>query len=212
MSKTTTDPNQMGLFGSGDPLPGLVPRRKRGSPGPDHLETMGKDSALDNLEASRIGLVEIGRSVAIQLAMNRKRITSVEVFSALRAYGYDDALDAADPRWMGVVFREDIWQREGWETTGSHKRPVAIWSLKDPTSIPMSPRELVYRTISSGKAYGATLSEIVSSTALSGAQVRSAVRGLETLDKVTTTGMKRKGSGRRHTVVYVTPENHPDIV
>jgi hypothetical protein len=56
-------------------------------------------------------------------------VTSVEVFAEMRAQGYDTALDMVDPRWMGAVFREDIWTRSGFETTGSHRRPVAIWKL-----------------------------------------------------------------------------------
>lgn len=204
-------PDQMGLFGpSGKPLP--QPQRKVGSPGPDQLEAKARDAALDKLEEYRSGLVEIGREVAIQLAKRRNRITSIEVFATLRAQGYDAALDAADPRWMGVVFREDIWQREGWERTGSHKRPVAIWSLRDPHNIPLSPRERVYRAVSARKDYGATVEEMVVSTGLTGSQVRSALKDLEILNKVTASSVTRRNKSRRKAVVYVLPEHHPDIV
>ena len=58
-------------------------------------------------------------------------MTSVEVFQALRAYGYDVALDSADSRWMGCVFRGGTgeWIEIGAEKTGSHKRKVTIWRL-----------------------------------------------------------------------------------
>lgn len=191
----------------------LIPKRKRGSPGPQERETEGREEALDNLEKWRSALVEIGRNVAITLAQHRKRVTSVEVFAEMRAQGYDGALDACDPRWMGVVFREDIWQREGWETTGSHRRPVAIWSLRDPQNIPPSPRERVYRVISEGAQHGATTSEIVMATSLTGGQVRTALKDLETLDKISMTNMKRRGGkSRRKQRVYVLPEHDPDII
>jgi hypothetical protein len=188
------------------------PKRKIGSPGPDHLETKGRDGALDRLEELRSGLVEVAREVAIQLAKRRNRITSVEVFAALRAQGYDESLDAADPRWMGVVFREDIWQREGWETTGSHRRPVAIWSLRDPHNVPLSPREKVYRAVSGAKGNGLTVEEIVVSTDLSGAQVRTALDDLATLNRVSATAIKRRGKTRRKTTVYMLPEHDPDLL
>lgn len=212
-------PNQQPLFPSSSPamarsLPGLTPKRKRGSPGPEGAEEAARDQALDQLEKWRSGLVEIGREVAIQIARQRKRVTSVEVFAQMRAQGYDEALDACDPRWMGAVFREtDVWQREGWETTGSHKRPVAIWSLRDPQNIPPSPRERTYRVIHAAQDRGATVEEIVVATALTGSQVRSCLQDLERLDKVLPTSMKRRpGKGRRKQIAYVVPEHHPDII
>jgi hypothetical protein len=215
-----THPSQQPLFPSSSPamnrtLPGLTPKRKRGSPGPDKLEKAGREHALDQLEKWRSGLVEIGREVAIQIARKRGRVTSVEVFATMRAQGYDDALDACDPRWMGAVFREeDVWQREGWETTGSHKRPVAIWSLRDPQNIPPSPREKVYRVIHAARDRGATVEEIVVATALKGDQVRNCIRDLERLDKVLATAIKRRPNRKRarKQIAYAVPEHHPDLV
>jgi hypothetical protein len=203
--------SQTSLFGPRS-IPGLTPQRKVGSPGPQQIETKGREDALDKLEEYRSGLVEIGRDVAIALAKRRNRITSVEVFAELRAQGYDAALDAVDPRWMGVVFREDIWQREGWETTGSHRRPVAVWSLRDPHNVPLSPREKVYRAVSAQKDNGATVEEIVIATALTGSQVRTALKDLQTLSKVSSTTMRRRGKSRRKTTVYALPEHDPDIL
>lgn len=110
----------------------LRPRRKKGSPGPQDIESAARDEALDRLEEAREALIAEAKKVARTLALQRGRITSVEVFQALRAFGYDEALDNADPRWMGCVFRGDGWKRVGWEATGSHKRPVAVWTLEAP--------------------------------------------------------------------------------
>lgn len=194
-------------------LPGLVPKRKLGSPGPAQTERLARDEALDKIQRYRSALCEVARDIAIRLARQRKRVTSVEVFAEMRAQGYDEALDAVDPRWMGAVFNEDIWQREGWETTGSHKRPVAIWALRDPQNIPPSPRERVYRVISAGAAEGATVEDIVVSTALKGDHVRSVISDLLTLDKIMVAHFFRKSrKGRRRQKVYVLPEHHPDII
>jgi hypothetical protein len=148
--KTSTAANQLGLF-TRPPIPApapiavpsipsleerikvraLKPRRKRGSPGPQDVETAARDEALDALEAARDALIIEARKVAHQLVRQRGRITSIEVFQALRAYGYDTQIDKYDPRWMGCVFRTDEWERIGFEPTGSHKRPVAIWKLAE---------------------------------------------------------------------------------
>ena len=210
MSKTS--PQQEALFPPDSPamrrtLPGLTPKRKLGSPGPEGRETDAREAALDNLDRYRVGLVEIAREIAVRLAQRRSRITSVEVFAEMRAQGYDEALDAVDPRWMGAVFREEIWFREGWETTGSHRRPVAIWSLRDPRAVPQSNRERVYRHVSASSAAGSTVEDIVVATGLSGKQVRACLKDLELFDKVLPSTKKPK---RQRT--YVLPEHHPDII
>jgi hypothetical protein len=108
----------------------LKPRRKRGVPGPADVESAARDEALDALEAVRAALVAEAHKIAVQLARQRGRVTSVEVWHAMIAYGYEEQLKGYDPRWLGCVFRAGKgWQRAGWEPTGSHKRPVAIWTL-----------------------------------------------------------------------------------
>lgn len=212
-------PSQTSLFAHGSAamkrtLPGLAPQRKRGSPGPSDLEEGARDHAIEQLNKWRSGLVEVGREIAIQLARQRGRITSVEVFAEMRAQGYDKALDAVDPRWMGAVFNEkDVWSREGWEQTGSHKRPVAIWSLRDPQNIPPSPRELVYRAISAAGERGCTVEDIVLQSALKGSRIRSALKELQLQDRIMVAHFIRKSrKTQRRQRVYVLPEHHPDIV
>lgn len=192
--------------------PRLQPKRKLGSPGPPVNETTARDEALDNLEAYRGALCEIGREVAIEVAQQRGRVTSVEVFSEMRARGYDEAMDSVDPRWMGVVFRESVWKRRGWEQTGSHRRPVAIWDLVDPRNVPPSPRTLVYQSIGARGTGGGTAEEIELASGLSAAQVRSQVKDLLKADLIMASGMRRRRISGRKANVYVLPIHHPDIV
>lgn len=207
--KGPTDPSQGDLF---DASRHPRPHRKRGSPGPAHLEQDARDDALDRLSETRGGLIEIARTIAIQLAQQRKRITSVEVFAQMRAHGYDDALDSVDPRWMGPVFNEDIWVREGWEPTGSHKRPVAIWRLHDPSNVPPSPREKVYRAIGARQDDGATIEELTMATNLTASRIRSIIDDFLEADAIMPSGMRRRNRSRRKADVYVLPEHHPEIV
>lgn len=188
------------------------PKRKAGSPGPDQVEQGARDEALDLLEKWRGGLVEIGRDVAIRLARQRGRVTSVEVFATMRAQGYDAKLDTCDPRWMGVVFREEIWEREGSERTGSHARPVTIWKLRDPQNIPVSPQERVYRCVSESKERGVTTGEVVLSTNLKGSQVRRIFTALVELDRIMSSSRTRRGTSGRPQRIYVLPEYHPEII
>lgn len=93
-----------------------------------------RDQALDTLAEARALLVAAARSSAMMIAMRDGRVTSPEVLAALREGGYAHQLDRVDPRFMGVVFRNKKdaprrWHRLGWENTGSHCRPVAIWGL-----------------------------------------------------------------------------------
>jgi len=107
----------------------IKPRRKRGAPGPADIETAARDEALEALDAARADLIAEARKIAHQLARQRGRVTSVEVFQAMYSYGYEDKLRAVDGRFMGCVFRTGEWVRVKWESTGSHKRPVAVWTL-----------------------------------------------------------------------------------
>lgn len=209
---TKPHPDQQPLFDPGDPVMKRQmpkPRRKLGSPGPSGIEEEKRDHALDLLRRRRSALVAIGRDVAIEIARQRGRVTSVEVFAQMRAYGYDEEMDNCDPRWMGAVFNESIWEREGWEQTGSHKRPVAIWRLRDRNNIPVSPREKVYRVISDARERGATVSEIVSATAMSGSRVRSILKDLQALERISIATVTRS---KRSKNAYFLPEHDPEIV
>ncbi len=91
-----------------------------------------RDQALERLERSRAELIEIARTVAITLWAMNGRVTSTEVLAALRDQGYGVWIDSVDKRFMGAVFRpKSGWVRVGWEHTGSHGRPVAIWKMED---------------------------------------------------------------------------------
>ena len=152
MSRAPTLPGQLGIDFTQPPAPAIPPalppiavparpttdevlaartvkpRRRVGAPGPADVETARRDDVLDALEEVRQGLVREAKKIAVQLARQRGRVTSVEVWQAMLAYGYEEQLKGYDPRWMGCVFRTG-WVRDGYESTGSHKRPVAIWRL-----------------------------------------------------------------------------------
>ena len=86
-----------------------------------------RDQALDRLEATRADLLVAARAMAAAICAIKGRVTSVEVMAQLRLQGYGPELDAADTRWLGAVFWRGGWTRIGYEPTGSHGRPVAIW-------------------------------------------------------------------------------------
>ena len=92
-------------------------------------EAEQRDVALALLEQHRATAIRLGRRAAEFIYAERGRVTSVEVLAHLRAQGHGPMIDGLDARWMGAVFRSGSgWRRVGWEPTGSHCRPVAIWS------------------------------------------------------------------------------------
>ena len=95
--------------------------------GPSEIEK--RDRVLDALAERRRELVARARELAESIARERGRVTAPDVFAALRAAGVD--LGGHDPRWMGAVFNRGRWRRVGWQSTGSHARPVAVWELDE---------------------------------------------------------------------------------
>ncbi len=98
---------------------------------PTQTEEQKRDIVLDASEETRARLLKEARAVARSLAAMKGRVTSVEVLNEMRALGWGAEIDRVDPRFMGAVFRRG-WERIGWECTGSHARPVAIWRLPTP--------------------------------------------------------------------------------
>lgn len=91
-------------------------------------EAQARDRALDLLAEYRALLVAEARAIALRICQERGRVTSSQVLAELR--GREDlaaALAAADPRFMGVVFRGEPWKQLGWASTGSHRRRVPVW-------------------------------------------------------------------------------------
>ena len=90
------------------------------------------DEVLERLKAYRARLIAIGNHTAERLARERGRVTSVEVLNHMYKDPHTAVLmDQVDPRWIGVVFarKPEIWEHIGYERTGSHTRPVAVWRL-----------------------------------------------------------------------------------
>ena len=97
-------------------------------------EHEARDAALNTLERPREELIRIGRATATDIAQRNGTVTSIDVTKKMR----EDTLlrqkmDRVDARWLGAVFRAgSVWKRVGYENTGSHGRPVAIWQLRQP--------------------------------------------------------------------------------
>ncbi len=125
MAATTRPPNpdQVTFFDllNRSELPPLRPPRKP-------TEGDARDAALALLKEHRAELIAKARSVATEIALASGTVTSTAVFEEMRKRGYGDAMARVDPRWMGVVFQKG-WERAGWDSSGSHKRPVAIWKI-----------------------------------------------------------------------------------
>ncbi|MDQ3170305.1 MAG: hypothetical protein M3Q55_09235 [Acidobacteriota bacterium] len=95
---------------------------------PDAVAVAERDRALDLLALARASLITEACKVALSIARSNGRVTSVEVVDAMKRLGFTASLAAHDRRWLGAVFRKGGgWRRLGYEPTGSHARPVAIW-------------------------------------------------------------------------------------
>jgi hypothetical protein len=76
--------------------------------------------------------------IAQSLATKQGTVTSTEVLEVLKeelvpgSGPLADALQQADPRFLGVIFRfpRGYWERVGTTSTGSHHRPVTVWKIR----------------------------------------------------------------------------------
>lgn len=91
-------------------------------------EAEKRDRALAAIAKWRASAITLGTAAALHIMSAKGRVTSVEVVAQLRAQGHGAMLDSIDARWIGAVFRGGGWKRIGWEATGSHARPVAVWA------------------------------------------------------------------------------------
>lgn len=90
-------------------------------------ETKQRDIGIKRAALASREAVRIAHDIAMELVRANGRVTSPEV---LREFGkrHPDELPA-ERRFMGAVFSAKTWLPLGWETTGSHRRPVRIWRL-----------------------------------------------------------------------------------
>jgi hypothetical protein len=93
-------------------------------------QARARDEALALLLTYRGPLIEAAREIATYIAWRTGRVTSPEVLSVLMRSQWRQVVQGVDRRFMGPVFRDKRWRRIGWEPTGSHGRPVAIWALR----------------------------------------------------------------------------------
>lgn len=86
-----------------------------------------RDEVLETLERFRRNAIFAARKIAFDIEARNGRVTSTEVLRIMKAK-HGPMIEGIDHRFMGAVFRRGQgWKRLGWETTGSHGRPVAIW-------------------------------------------------------------------------------------
>ena len=95
-----------------------------------------RDRYLDLFEIHRATPVALGRATAHFLAMKNGSTTSPQVIAEMRRLGYGRMLDENDRRFMGAVFRGGkVWEKLGYSDSGSHRRPVPIWGLKQKVGV-----------------------------------------------------------------------------
>lgn len=88
------------------------------------------DPVQKSVSDIREELIAAARIVAEKIYMAKGRVTGPEVLRALEK-SLADKMQRVDHRFVGVVFKRG-WKRIGYENTGSHCRPVSIWSKHDP--------------------------------------------------------------------------------
>ena len=90
-------------------------------------EAAALDAKLELIHKSRAELIAMATKVAQRLCVKNGEVTSTEVWNVLKKKNID--VSAHDPRWMGAVFHASKWRRTRYEATGSHKRPVSVWTF-----------------------------------------------------------------------------------
>jgi hypothetical protein len=104
---------------------------------PGLSEEQKRDEGIDQVSGKYSDLVAAGFPIALQICAEKGRVTSVEVGAAMETdprYATRMAWVAPgktepERRWLGAIFRKgNGWKRIGFESTGSHARPVAIWT------------------------------------------------------------------------------------
>lgn len=90
------------------------------------------EQALVKLRKSRGSLIAEAYVIAVRIAKEKGRVTSTEVLRELRSHPeLGPVAREKDARFMGPVFRRGEWECIGREATGSHKRDVRIWKLRE---------------------------------------------------------------------------------
>jgi hypothetical protein len=94
-------------------------------------ESRARLAALALFDQYRSTLVDAAHDIAIDLAKQQGKVTSPQVLAVLREHPkLGDVTKSVDRRFMGAVFNRKCWERIGWTSTGSHRRPVSVWRYK----------------------------------------------------------------------------------
>lgn len=93
----------------------------------DHTERehMNRDVALALLEDYREDKIEMCYQIARRIAREEGKVSSTDVLLFVKK---NDLLNGSDARLLGPVFRRAGWKAIGWENSGSHGRPVKVWT------------------------------------------------------------------------------------
>ncbi len=78
---------------------------------------------------ARALLIRDATEIMREILRERGRVTSTDVRARMVERGliHRERAFGLDPRWIGAVFIGAGLVRVGWEATGTHGRPVAIW-------------------------------------------------------------------------------------
>lgn len=95
-------------------------------------ENEKKEEILARVKRTRGSLIDLAKDAAVKLAQEFGKVSSTDVLMILESdHEIRAMMRGKDKRFMGAVFASGkMWTRVGYESTGSHGRPVAVWRLR----------------------------------------------------------------------------------
>jgi hypothetical protein len=93
-------------------------------------EAVKRDEALAKHELHRQDLITAARRIAIEICRAAGEVTSPQVVEQLNQDPtYREQMRKVDKRFMGAVFRSNLWRRARFEPLGSHCQPISVWKF-----------------------------------------------------------------------------------
>lgn len=87
-----------------------------------------KVTVVTNNPLTREQLIAKAKKIAVKCAAKNGKVSSTDIWAVFQQTKVNTG--GNDPRWMGAVFDKKTWVKTGYEFSGSHGRPVAIWELR----------------------------------------------------------------------------------